>query len=115
MYDLKQIIVVRNDLKLPKGKLASQVAHASVEAVLRSDKTVVSHWRNAGMAKIVLKIEDEKGLLKLNQMAKDFGIVTALITDAGKTVIEPGTTTCLGLGPDSCEKIDRVVKDLKLL
>lgn len=115
MYDLKQVIVVRNDLKLPKGKLASQAAHASVEAVLKSDKTIVSHWRNTGMAKIVLKVDDEKALLKLNQIAKDFGLVTALISDAGKTVVEPGTITCLGIGPDSCEKIDRIVNDLKLL
>jgi len=115
MYDLKQVIVVREDLKLPKGKLASQVAHASVEAVLRSEKGMITSWRNEGMAKIVLKVNDERSLLKLNQLAKDFNIITALITDAGKTVVEPGTTTCLGIGPDSVEKIDRIIKDLKLL
>ena len=115
MYELKQVIVVRDDLKLPKGKLASQVAHASVEAVLRSDKNTVARWRNDGMPKIVLKVNDEKNLLKLNQISKDFGLVTALITDAGKTVVEPGTTTCLGIGPDDVEKIDRIIGDLRLL
>ena len=55
MPEYKQVILVRQDLQLPKGKLAAQVAHASVEAVLRSDKTVVKNWRAEGMKKIVLK------------------------------------------------------------
>lgn len=115
MYDLKQAIIVRNDLKLPKGKLASQVAHASVESVLRSDKNTVQKWRQDGMPKIVLKVENEKEILMLNQITKDFGIACSLITDAGKTVVEPGTITCLGIGPENVEKVDRIIKDLKLL
>jgi len=114
-YRLKQAIIVRNDLKLPKGKLASQAAHASVEAVLKGDKELIREWRNEGMPKIVLKIDDEKSILRLNQMAKDFGIITALITDAGKTVVEPGTITCLALGPEKNDKLDKIIKDLKLL
>ena len=111
----KQVILVRQDLKLPKGKLAAQVAHASVEAVLRSDKKLVTSWRNEGMAKIVLKVKDEKELLSFLQQAKDVGLATALITDAGKTVIAPGTRTCLGIGPDEAEKIDAVTGKLPLL
>ena len=112
---MKQIILVRADLQLPKGKLAAQAAHASVEAVLRSDKKIVSAWRDEGMAKIVLKVKDERELLKYLQLAKDEGIIAALITDAGKTVIAPGTRTCLGLGPDEEEKLDSLTGELKLL
>src|SRR3989338_9733048 len=112
---LKQIILVREDLKLPKGKLAAQVAHAAVEAVLRSEKKMINSWRDEGMAKIVLKVKDEKELLKYLQLAKDQGLITALITDAGKTVIAPGTRTCLGLGPDEEEKLDSLTGELKLL
>ena len=112
---MKQIILVRADLQLPKGKLAAQVAHASVEAVLRSDKKIVSAWRDEGMAKIVLKVKEEKELLNYLQLAKDEGIIAALITDAGKTVIAPGTRTCLGLGPDEEEKLDSLTGELKLL
>ncbi len=112
---MKQAIIVRADLKLPKGKLAAQVAHASVEAVLRSDKKEVNLWRESGMAKIVLKVDDEKKLLQYNQCAKDVGLVTALITDAGKTCIAPGTRTCVAIGPEDEERIDQVVSDLKLL
>lgn len=115
MKDYKQVILVRKDLQLPKGKLGAQVAHAAVEAVLKSDKDIIKEWRMQGMAKIVLKVEDEKELLKYNQKAKDNKLVTSLITDAGRTVVEPGTKTCVAIGPDTVEKIDVIVKDLKLL
>jgi PTH2 family peptidyl-tRNA hydrolase len=112
---LKQLILVREDLKLPKGKMAAQCAHASVEAVLKSDKAMVKEWRSEGMGKIVVKVEDKKELYKYLQIAKDSGLITALITDAGKTVIAPGTETCLGIGPDEEEKIDRITGSLKLM
>jgi peptidyl-tRNA hydrolase, PTH2 family len=113
--DFKQVILVRADLKLPKGKLAAQVAHASVEAVLRSDAAYVAQWRNQGMAKIVLKVKDQKELIRYFQDAKGHGISASLITDAGHTVVAPGTKTCVGIGPDEEEVIDKLTKDLKLL
>ncbi len=113
--DYKQAIIVRQDLKLPKGKACVQASHASVEAVLRSDKSIIKAWRNEGMGKIVLKVADEKELLKLNQIAKEQGLVTAVITDAGHTVVEPGTRTCFAIGPDTEENIDNVISKLKLL
>ena len=112
--EFKQAILVRDDLKLPKGKACSQVAHAAVEAVLRSEKDVVKNWKSRGMPKIVLKVKDLKELMLFNQKAKDIGLVTAVITDAGRTTVEPGTTTCVAIGPDSEEKVDKIVKDLKL-
>ena|SRR3989338_3050256 len=112
---MKQIAIVRKDLDLPKGKLAAQCGHAFVECVLRSDKDKVKKWRDEGMMKVVLKVADLKELRKYNQIAKDQGLVTALITDAGHTVVEPGTITCLGIGPDDDKKIDAVVHELKLL
>ena len=63
---LKQVIIIRQDLKLPKGKMSVQTAHASVEAVLRSDKEKVREWRQSGSAKIVLKVPDKKSLFKYN-------------------------------------------------
>jgi len=112
---MKQAILVRKDLKLPIGKAVSQGCHASVEAVLRSSKSDVSEWREEGMPKIVLKVEDLKELQKYNQLAKDSGLVTALITDAGRTTINPGTVTCLCIGPAPEAKLDKITKDLKLL
>jgi PTH2 family peptidyl-tRNA hydrolase len=112
---MKQAILIRQDLQLPKGKMAAQAAHASVEAVLRSEKEKIRQWRAEGMAKIVLKVADEKELYKYNQMAKDNGLVTAVISDAGKTVVAPGTVTCCAIGPDSEEEVDAVISELKLL
>ncbi len=111
----KQVILVRTDLKLPKGKLAAQVAHASVEGVLRSEKRLVEQWRSEGMKKIVLKVADEKEMLRLNQQAKDAGLTTAVITDAGLTVVAPGTKTCCAIGPDTVEKIDAITGHLKIV
>jgi peptidyl-tRNA hydrolase, PTH2 family len=115
MVEYKQVILVRQDLKLPKGKMAAQAAHASVEAVLRSDSEMVKNWRNEGMAKIVIKVKDEKELIKYFQEAKDNDLVASLITDAGRTVIAPGTKTCAAIGPDDEEKIDKVTGELSLM
>ena len=111
----KQALLVRQDLQLPKGKLAGQVAHASVEAAFNSNKKVVEAWRNQGMPKIVLKVKDEKELLSYFQLAKEQGLTAALISDAGKTVLVPGTKTCVGIGPDDEDRIDKVTGTLKLL
>jgi len=112
---LKQTIIVRADLKLPKGKMAAQASHAAVEATLRSDRDAVKEWRSHGMAKIVLKAVDEKEMLKYNQMAKDAGLITAVITDAGRTVIAPGTKTCMAVGPAEEDELDALFSELKLM
>jgi peptidyl-tRNA hydrolase, PTH2 family len=111
----KQVILVRQDLKLPKGKACAQSAHSSVEAVLKTETSIVKAWRNEGMAKIVLKVSDEKELIKYFQLAKDEGIVASLITDAGRTTVAPGTKTCVGIGPDEEKKIDAITEELSLL
>ena len=113
--EYKQVILVRSDLKLPKGKMSVQCAHASVEAAFKGSKKKVSEWRLFGAKKIVLKVSDEKELLKFKRQAEQAGLKTALITDAGKTVIAPGTITCLGIGPDSEEKIDSDTGKLKMV
>ena len=112
---MKQVILVRQDLKLPKGKMSAQCAHAVVEAVLRSDKDKVKEWRSSGSGKIVVKVDNKEELYKYNQMAKDLGLTTALITDAGKTVIAPGTDTCVAIGPDDDDQIDKITRNLKLV
>jgi len=115
MVNMKQVILVREDLKLPKGKLSVQVAHASVGALVKSHKDDINKWNSEGMKKVVLKVADEKELIAYKQKAEDLGLVTSLITDAGHTVVEPGTITCLGIGPDKDEKIDKVTGELKMV
>jgi len=113
--ELKQVILVRTDLKLPKGKLAAQVAHASVDAVGKTDRRVLDEWKAMGAKKVVLKVADEKELLDFEDLARTAGLKAALIRDAGRTVLEPGTITCLGIGPDYESRIDRITGKLKIL
>ncbi len=112
---LKQIIIVRKDLKMSSGKVAAQSSHASTEAVLKTDSSKVKEWRGKGMKKVILKVSSQKEILDLKLKAEREGLVTSLIKDAGKTQVTPGTITCLGIGPDSEEKIDKLAAKLKLL
>ena len=115
MTKYKQVILLRQDLKLLMGKASSQIAHASVDATLKSDKKIIDLWKKEGGKKIILKVNDEKELFRYKQLAEDSGLKTALIKDAGHTVLEPGTVTCLGIGPDQEEKIDRITGKLKMV
>ncbi|RLE44938.1 peptidyl-tRNA hydrolase [Candidatus Woesearchaeota archaeon] len=114
MKKYKQVIIVRKDLKLAKGKLAAQVSHASVSATLLSHKDDITKWKKQGMKKSVLKVSNLKSLMYYKRKAEDAGLVVSLITDAGRTHLKPGTITCLGIGPDVEEKIDKITGKLKL-
>lgn len=111
----KQVILIRMDLKLSKGKAIAQGSHASVETVLKSGKEKIKAWKEEGMKKVILKVKDEKELLRYKREADKFGLVTALIKDAGRTEIEAGTVTCLGIGPDNEDKMDKITGKLKML
>ena len=111
----KQVILVRMDLKLPAGKMAAQSAHASSGALIKSHKDDITKWKDEGMKKVVLKVKDKEELLKFKIQAEDAGLITSLIQDAGRTVVEPGTITCLGIGPDKEEKIDDITGNLKMV
>jgi len=112
---MKQAIVVRTDVKMDKGKLASQVAHASLAAFLKVGALTRKFWLMEGMKKIVLKVSSKEELLELRKVAKREKIPSEIITDAGKTQIPSGTVTALGIGPGDDSKIDKIVGHLKLL
>lgn len=111
----KLVVIVRKDLNMSCGKISSQVAHAAVECVLNSDKKIIEEWLDEGGKKIVLKVNSLDELMKYYNEAKENGLVTVMIRDMGLTEVEPGTITCIGIGPDEEEKIDKITKDLKLL
>jgi PTH2 family peptidyl-tRNA hydrolase len=110
---LKQVMIIRKDLKLSTGKLAVQVAHASVSAAEKSK--FKKDWLDFEQKKAVLKCEDLDELLGLFEDAKRAGLPCALIRDAGLTEIPAGTVTCLGIGPAPDKEIDKVTGNLKLL
>lgn len=114
----KLVVVVRQDLHLSPGKLAVQVAHASVACALEA-KTRRSRWFkpwwDEGQRKVVVKVPGYDELLGLRDAARRWGLVTELITDAGLTEVPPGTTTCLGVGPGPEGLVDEVTGHLKLV
>jgi peptidyl-tRNA hydrolase, PTH2 family len=112
---MKQVIVVNEALKLPRGKLAAQVAHAAVEALLLAPTDLQRRWLREGMPKVVLRCEDEAELLALQTAAQRAGLSAGLIRDAGHTVVAAGTVTCLGIGPADDDAIDQLTGMLKLV
>ncbi len=117
-FNYKQAIVIRKDLKISKGKLCVQVAHASITSAhyTRQKKPLwYERWFLEGQKKVVLKVNTLEDLIKLEKKARDSGLVTAIIKDAGLTEIPPGTTTALGIGPAPENEIDKITGELKLL
>jgi PTH2 family peptidyl-tRNA hydrolase len=113
---MKQVLIVRKDLNMRKGKMCSQVAHASVRTLEEHpDNPLMLEWLNTGMTKIVVGCNSEDELLQLYEQAKRTCDITALIRDAGKTEFDGPTLTVLAIGPDREHKIDSITKDLKLL
>ncbi len=114
----KMVIVTRNDLKLSKGKLAAQVAHAAVDCALKAqkyDKRAFDDWHKLGQKKTVLKVNGEKDFYPLKVAAERAGLSTSLIKDAGHTEIPAGTVTVLGIGPGDELTLDKVTGHLSLL
>jgi peptidyl-tRNA hydrolase len=112
---VKQVIVVNEALRLPRGKLAAQVAHASVGALLGARPDAQRAWFMDGMPKVVLHGDDEAMLVRLHDQAVAAGVPAELIRDAGRTVVAAGTITCLGLGPAPIEAIDAITGELRLV
>lgn len=121
---IKQVIVMRNDLNMRKGKMIAQACHASLSFLTRrleqSDKINLSEaeqeWLDTSFAKVCVRVNSEEQLLEIYQKAKDAMLEVHLITDSGKTEFHGvPTKTCLAIGPDYSHKIDAVTGSLQLL
>ena len=110
----KQIIVVDEDLNLSKGKLAAQVAHASLSAYEKASSDKIKKWKLEGQKKVVVEAGDNS-LKDLFRQAKRNKIAAHLVKDAGRTEVAAGTITALGLGPDDENKINTITGDLRLI
>lgn len=108
-------IVVRNDLKMGKGKIVAQCGHAIQHALRHCDETLFKQYEQSGSPKICLKVEtfDEFSALRLKLYVANIRAFT--VVDAGHTQVEPNTETCFAIGPVSKEKVKEFIKDLKLL
>ncbi|ELY60313.1 MULTISPECIES: peptidyl-tRNA hydrolase Pth2 [Natronococcus] len=111
---MKQAIVARTDIGMGQGKLAAQVAHASLSAYEKADKRTRDQWKSGGQKKVVLKGESERQLHELSEIAESRGLPSAVIRDAGHTQLESGTVTALAVGPGDEDVVDRVTGELSL-
>ena len=116
--DLKMVVCVRQDLGMSKGKVAAQCGHAVLGAykiARRAAPEYVKAWEWRGQAKIVLKVENEADLDALAAAARAAGLPYTVIEDAGRTEVEPGTRTVIGIGPAPRGDIDAITGKLRLL
>ena len=111
---MKQAIVARTDLGMGQGKLAAQVAHASLSAYEDADERARRAWKGEGQKKIVLKADGEEQLFELAETARAEGLPHAVVRDAGHTQLDPGTVTALAVGPGEAATVDRVTGHLSL-
>lgn len=134
--ETKQVIVIRKDLKMRKGKMIAQGAHASMKVILdemfRSpfdheeaftnfhmtilNESPLCQWLEGIFTKIVVGCDSEEELLSLRSSAQIYNVRSALIQDAGKTEFNGVPTyTALAIGPDDIDKINKITGHLKLL
>lgn len=135
MKEPKQTIVVRKDLKMRKGKIAAQVAHASMKVFFdRMEETEIAwedepqdgyafpvtpemkQWIDGIFTKIVVGCQTEEEIFDLEKKAKTLNIPCAVIVDAGKTEFNGvPTVTCIALGPCKAEIVEELTKDFSLM
>jgi len=117
LFEYKQVIILRKDLKMSKGKAAAQASHAAVAAaikVMREKRKDFDVWWRTGQRKIVLAIDSENELIQLEKKIKKTGVIVVKIDDAGRTQLPPNTTTALGVGPYLSKEVDMITSGLKL-
>jgi PTH2 family peptidyl-tRNA hydrolase len=118
--DVKQVLVYRRDLKMRKGKIAAQCAHASMAVFFRRKRGSVDEpcipldgpmaaWVGGRFTKVCLSVEGEAELLAAHAAARAAGLPCALITDAGRTEFRGvPTKTALAIGPAATPEIDAI-------
>ena len=118
---IKQVIVLRKDLNMRKGKMVAQGSHACLSAILTSQGTIkknsdVKAWLDGRFTKICVSVDSEEELLEVYEHAKRLKLVCSLIKDAGLTEFNGiPTLTAVAVGPGKEEVVNKVTGNLKLL
>ncbi|EOY29763.1 Peptidyl-tRNA hydrolase II (PTH2) family protein isoform 2 [Theobroma cacao] len=115
---LKMVLVVRQDLKMKSGKIASQCAHAATgmyAELMKSDRSLLRQWEDCGQPKIVVTCRNQQEMNKLREAAENIGLPTFVVADAGRTQVSAGSKTVLAIGPGPKVAVDSVTGKLNLL
>ncbi|KAI0428991.1 PTH2-domain-containing protein [Xylaria sp. FL1042] len=124
--ECKLVLVVRTDLGMTKGKIAAQCSHATLACYKTLSRTaarqptsaeakILQRWERLGQAKIAVQVKSQDELLTLMGKARSLRITAEVIQDAGRTQIDPGSLTVLGVGPAPKSLVDQITGGLKLL
>jgi len=116
----KMVFLVRTDLQMGKGKIASQVAHAAIllyKESLKNKNPYLNAWLRWGQPKIVLKVDKncKENMETVYKSALKNNLTVCKVQDSGKTQIESGSLTVVGIGPNKIEDIDKITSQFKLL
>lgn len=121
--DVKMVLVVRQDLKMGKGKAAAQCSHATLALYKKItnptspafNPEMVQRWEYGnGQAKITLQVPNQEEMDMLFAQALSLGVNAYIVHDAGRTQIAAGSATVLGLGPAPKAVLDEITGLLKL-
>ena len=123
----KQVIVMRKDLNMRKGKMIAQGAHASLKVLVDAGRlddgaftmpltAPMAAWLGGRFTKVCVSVTSEADLDAVVERARAAGVPCAVIVDAGKTEL-PGvpTKTCCAVGPAWTEDVDAITGTLPLL
>lgn len=114
---IKQVIVMRKDLKMRRGKEIAQGSHASMAFLLNGDATKeqINEWLEGGQTKVCVSVDSEEELLTVYKNALAAGLIVNKITDLGRTEFNGvPTDTCLAIGPNKADEINEITGHLKL-
>lgn len=140
--DVKQVLVLRKDLNMRKGKMVAQGSHGSMAPLLEMMRGGKSHleyepeiidgyyemklrvkvgsaldqWLRGCFKKICVSVDSDDELMEIYRQAKEAGLPAVLIVDSGLTEFcGVPTDTCVGIGPAYSDEIDKITGHLKLL
>ncbi|CAF2147323.1 hypothetical protein BRARA_A00501 [Brassica rapa] len=116
--ELKMVLVVRQDLKMRTGKIASQCAHAATgmyAELMKSDRYRLRQWEECGQPKIAVTCKNQQEMNKIAEAAESVGLPTFVVADAGRTEVAAGSRTVLAVGPGPKQLVDSITGKLALL
>lgn len=129
---VKQVLIIRKDLKCRTGKYCSQAAHAAMCFLVRRMEVESSwlgsnllhlslsddelEWVKGSFTKITCQVGSLEELNALHEKALAAGLTSCIMTDNGATEFHNvPTVTALAIGPARSSLLDPITGGLKLL